>query len=260
MKVKINYLIITAAIFIIGVFVGYSYDLLRIKNTQLLADLSFFEFSSLLVRGIAAVFTLLAVIVALFKEDIRKIWEYSDIQVNLSSAGFKEIQKKQNENISGNALETIRVDQYCCDLHVINKGNITAISNEILIEGITFKGVNFPKPITVDINQTKLTWIGGDEERVDLPRNTLRKSTILSIHSPESVSPPGETNLNPKSHIIIGKNRIINHGNGTYEIEFIVSGNNNSPIRYLLALDWNGQWANRKMEMDKHIHFKLNSK
>ncbi len=203
---------------------------------------------NLSIRLFAAVSTVAAVIVALFKEDLRKIWVHSKIQVQLPDENFSE--NLYSDKIEDNSQNPLKAESYICLLEVLNNGNISATGVEIYIESLTFEGPNYPTSQTISVNDKSLSWSGITESKIPIPPEGKKKVKILEILAPEEQSDPEGTitNVPPKLRI---SDTIIdeNFDNGEWEAKYAIYSTNSKPIRFTLLIKWNGKWENRASEM-----------
>ncbi len=214
------------------------------------------DFYSLLVSTSAAICTLLAVLVALFKEDLRKLWRYAALEVAAIEDGCLE------EVFGRRAASSRRaVTSYECRIVVTNIGKEMAKDCRILVERLE-KGTAVRKFETVGLDYAPLTWAGSKRDMVSLPPTSKAIFRIVTVSSPEekgmdeqdeATSDDGERDERPI--LMIGDKKM--EGGGDWIATVNVSADNVRPVRARLMIKWSGRWEPRLAEMKGQLSIEL---
>lgn len=208
------------------------------------------DYYGLLVQIIAAVATLLAVVAALFREEIRRWWEYVKIDYSIPKENFREIINPNTGNSADGAKTTIEAEKYVCEMEVINNGTVSSLTSEIVLESMLFKSSysNTHKPI--DTIGTPLNWGNTQESRVTIPPKGKKKVPILELIPPDKESSPGgnENTTSPKI-IIMGVDTDLMETEGMWTATYLIYSSNFKPNRFIIEIKWNGRWHGRMTEM-----------
>lgn len=251
-KIAIGLAIATIA-YLIGNYIPIDY--LRPKVIE--KEIESSEYFQILIGGLSAMVTFLAVIVALFKEDIRKFWVFSKIDVSIPTESFYEVLK-------GNISETpddnqiLEAEKYHCKIQIQNKGNITAQDVEIYLESLTHTSSNYPNPQRIDTLGIPLNWSTGNENRINIAPEGKKELCIVELKAPVNQSNPNGLNENlPSKLIIAGHDNNPDFRRGEWTGEFAILSSNAKPVRFKLQVNWNGRWENRSTEMIRNLSIKL---
>lgn len=253
-------LILVALGYIVGQFIPFAY--LRpniVENTISINDLY--------TRGISifgAFATIFATLIALFKEDIRKLIEYASLEMDFKNtseilsenteAEQSDDSAEENTNLTATKYEVIAV--------VCNKGNLPAKSCQIYLEQLNYK--NDASLSTIDIQPAKepLLWIGKSESTALIPSTAKVYVPILEILSPNYYGTIEQPDFEPKPTDrkprikIAGMDIDYQNLSTTYECTFKIYSENAKPVEFIITITWNGKWAQRLTEMKKFITIK----
>jgi hypothetical protein len=100
---------------IVGYYIGNLLPIGWLHPTIEESRLKSSEYYSIIVQFIAAIATFFAVIAALFREEIRRWWEYVEIEYSIPD------------------------EKYKCVVEVVNTGTTTSHSSEIILESLIFQ-------------------------------------------------------------------------------------------------------------------------
>lgn len=137
--------------YLLGNFLPLSYLRPTVIPTQRLIQL--FDLYQIIINFITAFVTAIAVLVALFKEDIRKMWEYPKLEISIPENNFTETLNSANTDTSNSREAT----KYTCDIDVFNSGNITALELEIKLESLIFT-YNRPGVQNIEVQNQNINW------------------------------------------------------------------------------------------------------
>lgn len=201
----------------------------------------------------AMIGTFLAVVVALFKEQIVSLFRKVEYSISLSDDGLSEdVDEKQ---------EPIKSKMYSCDIMVTNKGNIAAFNSEIAIKKIEC-GNNIKNLKEVKLNkECKLLWDQEFKECVIPGKGGQRIMNLFCIYPSKLTSVPGQDqnkNVPPRikfNGILDGIN--VNSRKGAWVIEYVIYTKGEPLREYKLTVEWDNIWKDRKTEMINNITISL---
>lgn len=212
---------------------------------------------------LCALATFLAALTALFKEELSNYFLGPKIKTNVTSIELCEnlIDKPGDDDdgpvkVAGN---------YTLDLTVINYGKKTCKNCEFYLDKVEFKkntndeynelfsAKALNKPLW--ISENKLTEIDiGPYERYCVVR-------LLTIGSPSSRKNKKacKTNVPSKPELLIGamylKEDQVNEG--IYKMSYSMIAANSKRLNFVVEVEWNSKWANRRSDMDIKIKGRL---
>ncbi len=193
----------------------------------------------------AAFGTVGAVVVALFKEKIMRLFNHPEIVLLMKDEKyFSEDVDSEQQNPSSS--------QYRGLLEVNNKGNVPATGCEVFIEKVQY-AKNKEKKLRdiLDMeSKKKLMW---DAPKVDVPINIPKQILLFKIDKPNAYGTPSASDEQQETPCHLQLNGIKLRDNyskkGIWEITYYISNNEIGHLRFKLTIDWNGEWKMRKTEM-----------
>ena len=228
---------ITFIAYFLGVF-------FPIKNIMPIIDenhniFSKFEFHSLLVNWVLAVFTLFTILVALFKEEIIKFLKHPIIRVTNNSANMLNeclADVEQNRKIS---------KEYSVVINIENNGNYEARNIDVLITKIIFFNTvaNTEYEIPIDKKHVK---VNEPDSLLLLPSMTC--SALLFSLSKDSVAQTNTSIDNSDNYYIlkIGENVIDKqYQKGELKIHFQAYCDGGFKDSKIIKIKWDGTWEDR---------------
>jgi hypothetical protein len=240
----------------VGYFFGQILPIDFLRPTILIKELTIYDLYTCIISVVGTIVTFLAVIVALFKEDIRKIWDKAELIVCFRDENeLHEI--LDNETSSPN----YRAKKYETVLLVKNKGSLAAKSCEIYLESLQFKSQTYPSLQDIALTGQPLNWHNNSNTSILIPATGKATVPIIEIISPESQSVPTEQTANS---VTIPKIKIGDtdspeaYSNGTWIAKFIIYSENARPIELIFSITWNNKWEHRLSEMRKYVKIQIN--
>lgn len=251
-KLKLRHVIlILLGLTLVGYILGQFLPINYLRPTIINNDLSLNDLYTRILSVVGTTVTFFAVIVALFKEDIRKFWDKADLSICFRDDNFlSEI--LDNETSSSN----YKAKKYETILLVKNRGTLAAKSCEIYLERLQFKSSTYPTPQDIPLTGQPLNWHNNSNTAILIPATGKATVPILEIISPESQSVPTEQagSSVPMPKIKIGDTESPNtYSNGTWTAKFIVYSENARPIEHIVVITWNNRWEHRLAEMSKCV-------
>lgn len=242
---------------IIGYLIGNLIPIEYIKPKIISTDIETPEYYGILISSVSAIVTFLAVVVALFKEDIRRLWAYSNIVISIPDENFVEV-LKTNVSDTSKDEQLLEAGEYKCNIQIKNSGNISALGVEIYLETLTFSSTAYPTSQIIETSGIPLDWNDVSENRINLPPEGNKRLCVIELKAPESQSlPSGENTYVPSKLFIAGIETSPDFKNGKWIGTFVIFSSNTKPIRIKLEIEWNGRWEKRVTEMKNHLNISL---
>lgn len=258
---KFRYVIVVSVVvlvlgYLFGQFVPW--DLLHpvISNR----DITMNDYYTRLISVIGAVATILATLVALFKEDIKRLYEYASLEVDFKHKDYiTEILETETSGSSSNGNSNLTAKKYELIIYVNNKGKLAARSCQIYLEHLSVKNSSYPQPKEFQTTGKPLQWIGKTDHNIIIPSTAKTFVSIVEILSPQSEIVAAETTnksqLKPQIKIA-GLDIATQNLNAVYFCTFMIYSENAAPVEFKLELNWNGKWEHRLTEMKNCITVK----
>lgn len=242
--------------FLLGSIVGsailviwYCFSTTTLNETNAYAP---WQLANYLFNIVGAIGTLLAVIVALTKEAIMK-WLYSpDLQVDLVDDGISEV-------ISNEGQRVPEASSFECYISVENIGSLAAFGCKAYISAIKY-GKSKTKMKTINIQKNKqMRWLSAE---VDMPVGIPSKIQLFNIVNPNNVGTPQTSDNNQKSLIVFNGCDLNNSQlhSGCWEIDYYISCKNGDVSKFVVTIDWNGDFKSRATDMKEVLTVKIEKK
>lgn len=247
-------LVIAIIAYIIGNWIPL--DFLRPNIVETEANSS--QFLSIAISSISAFVTFLAVIVALFKEDIRKYWEFSNLKVTIPSNNI--VEKLNSQSGTAQSSEDIHLEAqlYHSRIEIINAGNLPAIGAEIYLEKLEFNNEGYTNTQFIETSGSPLNWNGTDKFSVIIPPGGRKLVDIVELIGPEKQSlPDGEKTTIPSKLIIGNVSNPQDYTKGKWTGTFGIYSQNAKPLRFQVVVEWSGKWEKRLAEMKRFLKIEI---
>lgn len=246
------------ALVVLGYVIGQFLPTEYLKPTVNTNTVNLSDYYGLLIQAIAAIATFLAVVAALFREEIRSWWKFVKLDYSIPEDKFREVISSNTSN-SGDGLNTpIEAEKYLCEMEIVNSGTISSITSEIVLESLHYKSnySNNKKPI--EAMGIPLNWGKTDESRVTIPPNGKKKIPILELIPPDKESSPdGNEDTTIPKLMIKGIQTEITEIDGVWTATYLIYSSNSKPNRFKLEIKWNGKWHGRMTEMKECLTIEL---
>lgn len=245
---------------ILAYLVGNWIPIAYLKPTVTPKNLESPEYYSLIIGILSAFATFLAVVAALFKDDLRKYWVYSKFKIDFEDSNklIEMLEVENSETTSESGSNHYKAAKYECILNIENIGNKTAKNCELYIEKLSFSGEGFPETQSIKINTSSLTWDGESDKKIIIPQEGKKSVRILELLEPKNQSLPDGRSKQKNSELIIGGVKCpIEYRKGNWEANIIVYADDSKPYKFVLELNWNGKWEQRFSEMNKCLKINL---
>jgi hypothetical protein len=240
--------------YLVGNWIPISY--LRPKIVETDVDSS--QYLSIVISSISAIVTFLAVIVALFKEDIRKFWEYSSLNVSIPENNI--IEKLNTQSSSAQSSEEIHLEAQFYNSRIVinNSGNISAVGAELYLEKLEFKNEGYTTMQNIETSGSPLNWSGTDKISIIIPPGGKKPVDIVELVAPEKQSLPDGEDITIPSKLIIGNvKNLADFDKGKWTGTFGLYSQNAKPLRFQVVVEWSGRWEKRLTEMKKFLKIEI---
>ena len=187
----------------------------------------------------SAIFTFLAVVVALFKDEIMGNFKRADVTAEALCDTVEEFLNEAQGD------KDPSVAKYFNHLVLKNMGNINAQDCELSVDCMSFKGKDdvYYMPINY---QKKIVLLDG-QERTYIPLNGgKREAELVEINATED--PDG----NKKIQLLIAGNSVVVK-DGTWKITYCLNMSNATVKYFTFSIRWNGTWHDYKNNMQIEI-------
>lgn len=209
---------------------------------------------------IAAIATFISAFVALFRDELRKIF----LEIHKLRIDFDENKKLSEETISDPATDNVkRATNYQTTLEFFNEGNIYLKGCELYIENIKSIGkINIVEKKLMKSSK-QVSWNDKKENKILIPIKGRAYHTVMTINSPESriisqESANSSSSLSSPSINISGQEiSYIDISEHIITIDYLLCIENSSPRQFQIVIEWNGKWENRLSEMQNNCKIEI---
>lgn len=243
--------------YILGNVIPFRYLQFEIEFSKLKTP----ELYTILINVTVAFVTFLAVIVALFKEDIRKIWEYARIEVHIPE---NYIFEKLNADVVSQKSEEdkhLEAQKYISRIEILNSGNISAFGTELYLEKLEYKSSAFTEVQEIETTGIPLSWSGIDKSSIIIPPSGKKMAEIVELSAPDKQSLPNGEHITIPPKLVIGNINIkADMNNGLWLATFVLHSQNTKSVRFITEIEWKGKWEKRLTEMKNCFKIEINNK
>lgn len=244
----ICFAIIIIAGYVLGCICPISY--LRIEISS--RSITLAELYSTIISLITAMGTFAAVVVALFKDEIRKyLWK-----PKFDISEWDSMAKEDIEHESGRV--TAKRHYNGIDIH--NTGSACANDCMVFIQSIEYIRQAGAHPVLLYDGEHQISWNGiRPQDSVDIPKGGKKSFQLFEILPPEAGSTPdgNESSKFPKLSICNIHWSQTTYS-GDWHVKCVLYVNSNIQKTFVAKINWDGTWHPRKTEMDSHITFTIN--
>lgn len=193
--------------------------------------------------------TFLTVIVALFKNDIIRL--FKRVKFKFDFMDDNELHE-ETEDIQG----TRKATKYYSVSNLTNIGNISADNCELFIDRIIFTSDNRSDII---LSESKLISLFERKERVYIPSQGKIPLHLFELHQPQkSSTPEGQRNEIPPKLKILGYTDINVAKSGVWICSYSFHTSSMlKPQRFEVKISWDGNWESRLTEMNSNLKIEL---
>lgn len=257
-----KWLLLLLLIFILVsvIFVVIGVVLWNYRNSEIIAEMRkcdfmvlFYYFSSI----IGVILTFLAIVTALFKEDILGMIHKPDFDFKLVDGGiYEDLETIRDENGKEHSI----AKSFDCYVRIENLGNRTACGCRAFISEIKYKNKKEGNYQTI-INQEnrRMSWMSAEDDKekseVDFPKNIPQKIRLFKI-SEGMTTPFSEA----KAKISFNGCKLPEEysNNGFWEISCYVSFNKGDISKFKISVGWGeGDFKDRAVDMREKLEVKI---
>lgn len=232
--------------YFVGVYLPYTLGLPHINNEPISKG----DYYGNAISIFEAIGTCLAVIVALFLNEIRAWFKKVTFDIQLSNnEPIEEVQ-----DIKG----TKKAYKYHNQIQFINKGNINAQNCELYLENVEFfTNEQSNNGESIPVGNEPIGW-NNNTSTVYIPSQGRKMLNIFDLTAPQDQSSPSgrDDTIKPAEFIFLGLKNI-EAKKGRWELSYCLNSTNSRPQRFKFVVVWNGQWEARQTEMKKMLTVKL---
>ena len=251
-------IIISILSLIVGIVLGFfiSCLYLSIENieTDKIISINILEAIYYISNPIGVIITFLAVIVALFGNEIKNKIYRPKCSVSLIENSFTEF-LGDSENSS-----TPVSQYYDCCLLVKNIGNKEIKDLEFVIKDVSYAMSN-QKLKKVSKFENSIYWSRPDLKTINLRENESKKISIARIYPENEDGTPDLSRKTPPKLSIMGHNPYKKHEqNGKWSISYCLQTPESIVSNFDIEITWSGKWCSRLTEMKDELTVKINRK
>lgn len=238
--------------YILGQIVPIEYLHPKVVNKEINAN----DYYTRLISLVGAAATVFATFVALFKEDIKRLYENAKLKVNFKNENIiSEIIDSETQGSPSSS--SLVAKSFEVQLAICNVGKLAARGCQIYLEKFSFTPHGSPGSNEFQPTGKPLQWLSKNESAIVVPSKARAYVTIIEILSPQSAivaSNDGNGQSVPQIRIAgIDLPPLALHG--VYNCSIMVYSENTSPVEFVVEMHWNGQWHQRLTEMKQSITF-----
>lgn len=244
--------------FVLGYFAGVYFPQISIPEIEE-RTINQVEFNTMILRGLALLATFLAVIVALFKEEIRSIWKNVKLNVVIPENPIQESLGKENVNAGDSNKEFITANHYSGKVHIINKGTIPVLNAELYLEKIEYFKKDNSQPKEIEVSGKAIKWDKEEETKSLIPSNGQKTCELIFIGAPSEESlPDGSESTSKNPSMQIGETEIPkDFQNGKFVAHFAIHSISCKCKKFKTSIEWDGKWHTRLTEMSDSLTLKM---
>ncbi|MGY4041090.1 hypothetical protein [Aeromonas hydrophila] len=240
--------------YLLGVKVPFTNELPLVIDQKKL-EVSKFEYFSLLINLVLAVFTFLTIAVALLKEEIVGLWKKVIFSADLDN------EKGFVENISRRSGST-SADSYQLKLKITNNGTINALNCRVIISKVIYKNGASNNAREMKYHANKI--LTNSEHQILSP-STSFEITIAEINinrdNSDNVSNTGPVTPAPAptptpTLLIAGGQIEQDCHNGSLEVHFPIHCDSTESLKKVMIIQWDGAWKDRLADIQLNATFK----
>ena len=204
------------------------------------ATISTWEVFYYIISFFGVIGTFLAVVVALWKEEILSRWHKAKLKVEIKGLDFSSNPESKFYGL----------------ITVSNSGKYLASNCRIFIKSLRY-GRFEDEIATIPLRGNLAVNWNGDEYRDLVPGGQHSVSLFCVKQSGDETTPLEKTGDPVIDFWGILPLSTAQRSNGCWIIDYCISYNNNTSLEnFSIKIQWNGQWNSKKREMEKNLKFK----
>lgn len=189
-------------------------------------------------------FTLLAVIVAIFGQDISNLFHGERCSISLESNNFVENLGESRDAIKPEA------QSYSCNVRVVNIGSVEISECQLIPQKVEYKETEGSKYRTISSQFIPLYWHNEEQRSYNLLTGASYVFPLSRIVPMNFLQTP-DSNITPKPKLIILGCKLGDRYDkkGIWRIEYLLRSRKKRLLVFNLTIRWNGEWYGRISEM-----------
>lgn len=197
-----------------------------------------------------SIFTLFAVIVALFNNEIRKLFFRAKCIVKI-----EELQEELQDLFSDD--ENLRAQSYYCRFNIKNIGNQAVEDCRLVLTDLKYKGEkknNF-RDVKITPNKNNIFWGYPMIEETTIYSGETKRVTVFKIYPKKTGEGTPDKNTTHQQFIqIMGCHFNENtNKNGTWIATYNLRNKRSILCQFDVEIFWSGKWHNRLSEMKNEV-------
>lgn len=264
--IRVRYFwLIVIILTVLTYFFAHVFPIEKMKPTIVSRDITLNEILTRIFQLLAALATLIAAFVALFRDELRRIFtEKHSIIVDL----YKENEKVVFENTNNEVINK-KALAYYSTLKIYNGSNIYLKGCELYIENITCSNDSALQPNKILKGFKPTNWEYWKELKILIPIQGSAFHTIFILESPESniVSPDqakkqtdeGKQSSTPILRIDGNEIPFKEGVPNTIIIDYLLCVENSTAKKFSVTIKWVAKWENRLDDLGKLINVSITS-
>lgn len=262
--IRVRYFwIILLTILVLTYVLANIFPVKDIRPSIVSRDITLNEFLTRTFQFTAALATFLAAFVALFRDELRRIFtEKHAIVIDLHKENEKVVFENTNNEVSNKKALT-----YYSTLKIFNDGNIYLKGCELYIENISCNNNATLQPTKILKGFKPTNWEYWKDLKILIPIRGSAFHTIFLLESPESnivssddsTGAAGNTAQITKPILRIDGKEIPFTENlqNTITIDYLLCIENSLPKQFTVTVTWMGKWENRLADLESSINVSI---
>ncbi|MBO5971592.1 MAG: hypothetical protein J6Q07_01100 [Alistipes sp.] len=245
---KLVYFTLGLVFLFIGYILGVRYPLFwSAVSINTSTELTLSEYYGLIVNIFIAAGTILAVIVALFIDEIKTLYRKVDIVF--------ELDKNHITEETTTIKKSVKAVSYHNHIIIKNDGNINAQNCEIYIDEIEHRKQDVCR--TIPSPNLPISW-GYNGSGNYIPPQGKRIIELLNITPPQTMSTPdGLKDVVPAKIKFLGLDDAFDAQNSEWILTYSLYTTSSRPKRFQYKVKWDGIWEDRETEMVQRLTVEL---
>lgn len=245
---KIGFFIITMGI---GYIAGNKIPIEIFKPNYTEVALNKSEYFTIILSVLSTIITFCAILIALFKEDLRALWKRPIVLFLTPDEMTVEDLKASLESEIQN--DTPIANKYISRIEVKNNGNLPLLGAEIYLDKLEFTPKDSSIAQNIECSGSALKWNGTENQSIIIPPGGKKLIKIVEIHQPENFSTPKSEKTDKPPLLIIGEiENTKEKAKGKWTATFGLYAQNHKSTDFTVEIEWNGTWTKRLTEFNKY--------
>lgn len=202
--------------------------------------------------------TLVAVVVALFRDELRQVFLRPVIGIHLDQELLTEVLTESSQSADFDSITSPRAERYDCILQITNTGNASAKDCVLYIEKIVERNAQ-DVPYDRRIAAQPLPWVGTAEKGVVISETATNQACVATLLEPKEARGPSDSAKTASGGAPGFRVGNLEVGPATVRVEVTLAlhSDNSRPVRRVLEIRWNRQWHPRLSELKKTFQAKI---